>query len=347
MGRIKKDNKLMALLSVWGILLVLLGHSGFEEPIIQEKLHYLHGWIYSFHMPLFFMISGYLFSLTNRDFTEINANKFLQKKAVRLLVPYVVLGIVLYFAKYIFSELSHATRDFSVTTFFKMFISPGCDGSTMGYLWYVFTLFAIFVVVVVLNKLRVDMKNTAWCIVVMAIFWIMWTFLPNVKWLNWSSVCRDLPFFICGILLYKFEYHVYTIINTCKGGGSSLLVSIALSVWLQFVDFSMIGYCISYIIKALIGLVMSIQLCLLFLKSRWIKKCILPMSKYTYSIYLLSWFGHYAAKILLVNVLNAHYIVVVLGMFVTGWLFPLMVCQIVDKVSWLDKQKLLRLVIGY
>ena len=32
----------MALLSVWGILLVLLGHSGFEEPEIQQKLGWLH-----------------------------------------------------------------------------------------------------------------------------------------------------------------------------------------------------------------------------------------------------------------------------------------------------------------
>ena len=67
----KKDNQLMALLSVWGILLVVLGHSGFEEPEIQQSLGRLHGWIYSFHMPLFFMISGYLFSLTNKSFVDI------------------------------------------------------------------------------------------------------------------------------------------------------------------------------------------------------------------------------------------------------------------------------------
>ena len=93
---VKKDNKLMSLLSVWGILLVLLGHSGFEGPVILENLTYLHNWIYSFHMPLFFMISGYLFSFTNKSFMAINSLKFMQKKVVRLLVPYVVLGVVLY-----------------------------------------------------------------------------------------------------------------------------------------------------------------------------------------------------------------------------------------------------------
>ena len=87
----------MALLSIWGIILVLIGHSRFEESEIQQKLHVLHGWIYSFHMPLFFMISGYLFSLTNQNFTEIKAGKFLQKKILRLLVPYSVLGTILYY----------------------------------------------------------------------------------------------------------------------------------------------------------------------------------------------------------------------------------------------------------
>lgn len=42
MVAVKKDNKLMALLSVWGILLVLLGHSGFEESEIQQHLGWLH-----------------------------------------------------------------------------------------------------------------------------------------------------------------------------------------------------------------------------------------------------------------------------------------------------------------
>ena len=42
-----KKNNLMGLLSVWGILLVVLGHSGFEEPVIKHELAGLHTWIYS------------------------------------------------------------------------------------------------------------------------------------------------------------------------------------------------------------------------------------------------------------------------------------------------------------
>lgn len=75
-----KSNHLMALLSVWGIFLVLLGHSGFEEEIIQKNLSGLHSWIYSFHMPLFFLISGFLFLLTNPDMKNACTGKFIWKK---------------------------------------------------------------------------------------------------------------------------------------------------------------------------------------------------------------------------------------------------------------------------
>lgn len=55
-----KSDRLISLMSLWGIILVVLGHSGFEETIVMKQLSALHTWIYSFHMPLFFFISGYL-----------------------------------------------------------------------------------------------------------------------------------------------------------------------------------------------------------------------------------------------------------------------------------------------
>lgn len=69
-------------------------------------------------------------------------------------------------------------------------------------------------------------------------------------------------------------------------------------------------------------------------------------SNKTYTIYLLSWFGQYIVKFVLVNVLNIHYLVVVAGMFAGGLLFPVLVCWMVDKISFLNN-KGLRLIIGY
>ena len=206
----------MAMLSIWGILLVVLGHSGFEEPIIQQKLSGLHSWIYSFHMPLFFMISGYLFSLTNASFKDIDYGKFMFKKVKRLLVPYLVLGVITYLIKFTFSGLSHATRDFSLENFFKMFIVPSCDGSTIGYLWYVFTLFMVFAIVVALCQVHLNLKSPVCCSVMILIFWCVDDFMPNIEMLNLKTVVHDMPYFMMGILYKSTESAVNELIN--RGG---------------------------------------------------------------------------------------------------------------------------------
>ena len=194
----------MALLSVWGILLVVLGHSGFEEPIIKQELSGLHSWIYSFHMPLFFMISGYLFSLTNKSFVDIKPAKFMQKKVLRLLVPYLTIGTIVYLIKFAFSGLSHASRDFTICSFFYMFIAPSNPNSTMGYLWYIVTLFVVFAIAVLLNKLRIDMKKPLWCLVLFFVFLSLDSYMPKVAVFNLNAVIHYMPAFLMGILFKEY-----------------------------------------------------------------------------------------------------------------------------------------------
>lgn len=355
----KKDNRLMSLLSVWGIILVVLGHSGFEEPIIQQKLKFLHDWIYSFHMPLFFMISGYLFSHTNDSLTDINPQKFIRKKTLRLLVPYVVLGIILYGIKYCFAGFSHASRDFSVSNFFLMFISPGNENSTMGYLWYLFTLYIIFLLVLSLGMIKIDLKNPICAFPAIAIAVIFIYCFPKIGLFNLSSVMQYLPYFLIGILYKQYEFKLQFLItpsanmtiNNCDthnskiSGPVKLLVYIVLSLSFSIADLP--GGAIVNMVRAIIGILMSIQLCSLLLDNAWIQQYILPMSNFTYAIYLLSWFGQYAVKIITVNILNLHWSIVVLSMFIAGLLIPILVCKIVDRYSILRNQKWLRLIIGY
>jgi fucose 4-O-acetylase-like acetyltransferase len=63
-----------------GIISVVLGHCGLLPPKI---IHF----IYSFHMPLFFIIAGYFYK-------ERGVVASLQKDAKRLLFPYVVFATI-------------------------------------------------------------------------------------------------------------------------------------------------------------------------------------------------------------------------------------------------------------
>lgn len=76
-----RSSRLTALDSLrgFGILLVVLGHASRSVGLVS--------WIFSFHMPLFFIISGMLFH--ERQFLDS-----FKKKATRLLIPYLFFGIV-------------------------------------------------------------------------------------------------------------------------------------------------------------------------------------------------------------------------------------------------------------
>lgn len=67
-----------------GILLVLIGHSEYPfAPLIT--------WISSFHMPLFFILSGILFAHTSA-YTK-KAKLFLKRKLCSILIPYLAFSI--------------------------------------------------------------------------------------------------------------------------------------------------------------------------------------------------------------------------------------------------------------
>lgn len=343
MGTANKNNRLMTLLSIWGIVLVVLGHSGFEETIIQDKLHFLHSWIYSFHMPLFFLISGFLYSLTNADFLKTPTLQFIKKKTIRLLVPYLVLGVILFAIKFAFSGLSHANRSFSVTAFFAMFVNTGYPSSTMGYLWYVFTLFVIFLLVSILALLRINLKDTRISLLLALGFWCLSYSCHVTGWANLSSVCRYIPYFLLGI---AFEGKYEKIMQSISRGGGyiMLIITVLSSVILTVVKIPLPQYVLEPV-RALIGVIMSVLLATSLLRSEWIDNNILPLGRYTYSIYLLSWFGQYAIKILVVNVLNLHWGLVVALMFVFGLLIPITICKIVEASQLLNK-KWIRVIIG-
>lgn len=64
-----------------GIFLVVLGHFNLDNKDVA-------GYIFMFHMPLFFFISGYLMSATRLDINTSGIKTFLTGKVRRLVIPY-------------------------------------------------------------------------------------------------------------------------------------------------------------------------------------------------------------------------------------------------------------------
>lgn len=259
------------------------------------------------------------------------------------MVPYFVLGTIIFAIKYALSGLSHATREFTVANFFKMFLIPSASYSTIGHLWYVFTLYFIFLMVLGFVCIRLLSEDKVKLCLVMIGLWILCYFLPNIQVLNLTSILYYAPFFVLGILLQR-NYQSLSMAFENRNGGYKCLLYFALTIVCLFLPAS--GLYVR-IFRAIIGILFSLSLCdLIIRKMPRLENWMVGFSNKTYTIYLLSWFGHYMVKVVLVNVLNCHYLKVVAGMFAGGLLFPLVVCWLVDNVPLLNK-KGLRLIIGY
>lgn len=72
----------MSILKGLGIILVVIGHSGYSPFNLFPP--------YSFHMPLFFFISGYFYN-TKYESDQLS---FLKKRAKSLLLPYLIYNII-------------------------------------------------------------------------------------------------------------------------------------------------------------------------------------------------------------------------------------------------------------
>lgn len=71
-----------------GIILMVLSHAG----LIGRFGAALNLWIHSFHMPLFFIASGYVYRVDKK----ISIEEFLKKKIKVLIRPYLVFGVLHY-----------------------------------------------------------------------------------------------------------------------------------------------------------------------------------------------------------------------------------------------------------
>ena len=120
-----------------GIILVVLGHSLKQTEADAKWIRVLVCLIYSFHMPLFFMLSGFLARKILRMGTYRERLLYIRDRAVRLLIPYFVIGLFYIPVKLKLS--AYAVKPFTLRDSLKLLIGQNPDVS----LWFLYVLFVI------------------------------------------------------------------------------------------------------------------------------------------------------------------------------------------------------------
>ncbi len=164
-----------------GILLVVLGHNDFEalSPFGQQ-------FIYSFHMPLFFFLSGYFIN------TSISFLDYFKKRFHSVLKPYLFTIFLIYFALVSFEKISFQT---AIGRIVKSLYGSGYYIDWVQ-LWFLPHLFAVSLYAFIFIKLVSKLHNR----------WITWGILLATLVMSLPFLHAFYPFTLS---VFGKEYQLY------------------------------------------------------------------------------------------------------------------------------------------
>ena len=181
----------------FGILLVVLGHvlSGYLDaavyPEAWESFYTVRTLIYSFHMPLFFLISGFTFALAYWREGKLSRRSY-WNQIFNLFWIYVVFALIQWGVKQAVPELVNETYDLG--TLLRMFIEP------LGNFWYIYVLLVLYLLAA---GTRMAAWQQRWFLVLIAL--AIWAADAHLDWthLTLYRIVYHLPFFALGMTICR------------------------------------------------------------------------------------------------------------------------------------------------
>lgn len=247
-GKEAKRIEFIDSLKGFGIFLVIWGHC---IQYLNKNIHFIdnfiYEFIYSFHMPLFFMISGFFFLSS----LKLNFKDFLYKKFTQLLLPCIVWSII-YTSIY---TLAHIVKgktidyEFIVLQTFNPYNWP---------FWFLKELFISYILIYLAYKLlKKDWLVFLLSIVLVCIIpffdfqrFLLPLFLVGIylkknylliKKYSIYLLCISAVLFLTGLFFWKGQYAVYFT------GFPSIITLNPLGINLLNIDISIFRLCIGII----------------------------------------------------------------------------------------------------
>lgn len=301
-----------------GMVLVVLGHAISDTAMDSPLLSRLFYFIYSFHMPLFFFISGYCGSKAIKCDTISDKYKYIQSRFSRLMVPYFFIGICYIPLKVVLAR--HASTPVQLNgVLFE--ILKGNNPNLQ--LW---TLYALFFTALIVCVLANQKGNE---ILMMAIFGILQ--ILSVKFPSGilKNILFELPFFYAGILYKK---HNWLAGKLNKGVGMTALALLVI------INYSVVvsGEHYLKIATGYFGIVASCFVAMQITKTA--RNPFVTIGKYGMDIYILANAVQVAVRVVFLKALGVNGIVCCVLSTVLGVFVPVIISKyFVRKLAWTRK----------
>ena len=180
------------------IISVIVGHRTWISYGIAPAV--LKIWIYSFHIPLFFFLSGYTFSIKG----NITFGKFLLKKVKTILIPMVFFSIVSILANYGFYSILLKNKGRNPKVIIEGLLGiilQKRSGACSGALWFLACLFVAEIIMYAIVRLaKNNIKIITLLIVISFCIGMAWIKLTNIL-LPW-----DVEIAFVAVLFIGFGY---------------------------------------------------------------------------------------------------------------------------------------------
>ena len=215
---VEKGNgflKDMAYLQIIGIILVVVGHSFHDYPDgCGGKSLLIYGMMYSFRMPLFMFVSGFLMIYTTlQRGNPPSWRKFTLGKVKRLMVPFVVLSLVTFVPRSLLSFYADDPVELSLSSLADSLLYQ--DSLVIPYFWFLQSSFTLLVgLYLVFILFGSDGKNDKVLYVSLILFFLVLGVLgPGLSGLfSLDNTVKFGLYFVIGASYCRFRKYVDSII---------------------------------------------------------------------------------------------------------------------------------------
>lgn len=205
-NNIIKLSESLNTIKVYTILLVVLGHvlrmytpdGAFpnQGTWLTDKLCSI---IYSFHMPLFMLLSGCVYGICKAKGKYSTWKLLLTHKTKRILYPYWTFGIFVLAPCMVFTELSD--------NYIEYCIKDIMGGVNVRHLWYLLSLFEIFIIVHLIRNF-LNSKDKYKVIISTLVFALIYRYSTDFNYLQLKMTISYLPYFVIGYYIGIGSLHI-------------------------------------------------------------------------------------------------------------------------------------------
>ncbi|MGL4875106.1 MAG: acyltransferase family protein [Clostridium sp.] len=314
-----------------GILLVVLGHVilGFlnANMYLDKKnlLEYVFFTIYSFHMPLFFIISGYLYKKTWQIKNIQNLKVRIINKFIALGIPYIIFSLAFGISKVIMS--GDTNSELTIKDILKIPIHP------IGPYWFLYALMGLFILVPILEYSKLNTK----IILLIALSLTILSNIFTIKIVFISTTFQNILYFYIGCILFEiFNYEKYFKLKKLLLKFNVLLFFVYIVTNILYFNLSKSIFISNIFIGIILAISASIFIINIFYKYNKNNKVLITMGKLSLPIYLMHIILTAGIRIIFIKLGLNNFIIQISVGILLGILIPILIYKLITRIKVFD-----------